>query len=411
MTHSTGKNDGAVYRARRENRRVGRMAVAVLAQILLMVGGLGVYLLSQLNDGIDTVDISRVGGAAGPDFFGRKPINILAIGSDARATAEDCKAVGDCTEVGSNADVELVIHVSADRSRTTVMSVPRDTVTDLPACTDPATGETVSERRGMINSPLAYGPACQVAAVHRLTGIPIDHFMLIGFTGVAKMSDVIGGIPVCVSDDVYDPYSHLKLAKGSHTLKGAAALQFLRTRHGFSDGGDLGRTVSQHLYMGSMIRTLKSAGTATHPVTLYALADTAAKALTVDTGLGSATKLLSLARELDKVPAGNTTFTTMPTEPDPNSSYHVLISPAAHSLLSAIVNDQPLAASRPADPSGKESGRTNPEDTGSDAGTGMTDTAKGCAQVSTLKTVRIHGTWMNPTAAYAQSPAIPDSSP
>lgn len=401
MTHSTGKNHGAVHRARRENLRVGRMTVAVLAQILLMVGGFGVYLLSQLNGSINTVDISRVGGVAKPDSSSRKPINILAIGTDARTTAEDCKAVGDCTEVGSNADVELVIHVSADRSRTTVMSVPRDTVTDLPACTDPATGEAVFERRGMINSALAYGPACQVAAVNRLTGIPIDHFMLIGFTGVAKMSDAIGGVPVCVSDDVYDPYSHLKLAKGSHMLKGASALQFLRTRHGFGDGGDLGRTATQHLYMGSMIRTLKSAGAGTNPVTLYTLADTAAKALTVDTGLGSAAKLLSLARELDKVPAENTTFTTMPTEPDPDSNYHVLISPAADSLLSAIVNDRPLA----------ERGRTNPEDTGSDAAAGATATVKGCARVSTLKTVRVQGRWMNPTAAYAQSPAIADSSP
>ena len=155
----------------------------------------------------------------------------------------------------------------------------------------------------MINSTLDYGPGCTVAAVHQLTGIPIDHFITVDFSGVVQMSDAVGGVPVCVSDNVYDPYSHLKLKKGGHTLKGMAALQFVRSRHGFGDGSDLGRTVSQHMFLGSMVRQLKSAGTLADPAALYSLANAATKALTVDTGLSGIPQLVGFATTSTRCPA------------------------------------------------------------------------------------------------------------
>ncbi|MCQ4083249.1 LCP family protein, partial [Streptomyces sp. RB6PN25] len=159
---------------------------------------------------------------------------------------------------------------------------------------------------------------------------------------VVNMSDAIGGVPVCVSNNVYDTYSHLKLSKGTHTLKGVSALEFLRSRHGFGDGSDLGRTVAQHMYLASMVRTLKSAGTLTDPSALYGLADAATKALTVDTGLASIPDLLGLADDLNKVPSNRITFTTMQTVPDPNNNQRVVVSPAAQNLFDAVINDQSL---------------------------------------------------------------------
>ncbi len=345
-TSDGGSSGGPGGKAGRQGRRGGkgrlgkRIALVAVAFVLVLTGACAVLYL-HLNGNIKGVPISGNGDEK-PDAFGRTPINVLMMGSDARNTAEDCKLGGDCGGGGANADVEMVVHVSADRSNATVMSVPRDTVTRLPACKDSQTGEAVPEQNGMINSALSHGPACQVAAVHTLTGIPIDHFMLVDFGGVVRMSDAVGGVPVCVSDNVYDPYSHLKLAKGTHTLKGVSALEFLRTRHGFGDGGDLGRTVGQHIYLSSMIRTLKDAGTLTDPGALYGLADAATKALTVDTGLDSITRLLGLANDLNKVPTDRITFTTMQTVPDPNNADRLVIAPAARNLLDAITNDQSL---------------------------------------------------------------------
>lgn len=335
------------------------MAAISLSVLILATAGAGWWFYEHLNSNLHSVSLtdgtkSDSAGKEKADAFGRTPINILVMGSDGRTSKSDCKLGGGCSQTGvqsgSNADVEMVMHISADRSNATVMSIPRDTVVSVPACKNTGTGISTSGYSGMINSALEYGPACQVATVHKLTGIPIDHFVKLDFSGVVTMSDAVGGVSVCVDHNVYDTYSHLKLAQGTHTLKGVAALEFVRSRHGFGDGGDLGRTYSQHLFLSSMIRKFKSAGTLTDPGAVYHLADAATKALTVDTGLGSVRKLIGLAADLDKVPAKRITFTTMQTAPDPNDSNRLVVASTAQSLFATIANDQSLTGA-----SGKKS--------------------------------------------------------
>ncbi|MFF4019721.1 LCP family protein [Streptomyces sp. NPDC001843] len=346
-SHSRGGS-----RSRRRNRPVGRgrrflkTAAITLSVLVMITAGAGWWFYEHLNGNINSVSLDGKGGTEKADAFGRTPINILVMGSDGRTSKADCKLGGGCSktgvQTGSNADVEMVVHISADRSNATVMSIPRDTMTKVPACTDSATGQSTPGYYGQINSALEYGPACQVATVHQLTGIPIDHFVKLDFSGVVKMSDAVGGVSVCVSDDVYDTYSHLKLSKGTHTLKGVAALEFVRSRHGFGDGSDLGRTVSQHIFLSAMIRKFKSAGTLTDPAAVYDLADAATKALTVDDGLDSVKKLISLAADVNKVPTRRMTFTTMQTAPDPTNKERVVVGPGARTLFTTMANDQSL---------------------------------------------------------------------
>lgn len=187
------------------------------------------------------------------------------------------------------------------------MSIPRDTRTELPACTDKVTGASVGVHMGQINSSLQYGPSCTDMAVHKLTGIPIDGFAMVDFGGVVNMSDAIGGVNVCVTHNVYDISSGLKLTQGSHTLKGQAALEFLRTRHGFGDGTDSSaRTNATHVFFSDMINELKSAGTLSNTVDLYKIADAATKALTVSPDLDTPLKLVNFAGDLNK-PRGKRT--------------------------------------------------------------------------------------------------------
>ncbi|MGJ5749142.1 LytR family transcriptional attenuator [Streptomyces puniciscabiei] len=328
-------------------RKVLKVLGIGLSVIIVVTAGAGWWFYQHLNGNIHSVGLDGKGGTEKADAFGRTPINILVMGSDGRTSKADCALGGGCSktgvQTGSNADVEMVVHISADRSNATVMSIPRDTMTRVPACTDSESGQSTPGYYGQINSALQYGPACQVATVHQLTGIPIDHFVKLDFSGVVKMSDAVGGVSVCVSDDVYDTYSHLKLSKGTHTLKGQAALEFVRSRHGFGDGSDLGRTISQHIFLSSMIRKFKSAGTLTDPTAVYGLADAATKALTVDDGLGSVSKLISLASDVNKVPTKRMTFTTMQTAPDPNNKDRVVVGPGAKTLFSTIANDQSLS--------------------------------------------------------------------
>ncbi|MGW3493218.1 LCP family protein [Streptomyces sp. NPDC001020] len=339
-------------RSRRRARPAGRgkrilkFAAITLSVLIVVTAGAGWWFYEHLNGNIQSVSLDGKGGTEKADAFGRTPINILVMGSDGRNSEADCKLGGGCSktgvQTGGNADVQMVVHISADRSNATVMSIPRDTMVQIPACKDSGSGQSTPGYHGQINSALQYGPSCQVATVHQFTGIPIDHFVKLDFSGVVKMSDAVGGVSVCVSDDVYDTYSHLKLSKGNHTLKGVAALEFVRSRHGFGDGSDLGRTVSQHIFLSAMIRKFKSAGTLTDPAAVYRLADAATKALTVDDDLGSVKKLISLADDLNKVPAKRMTFTTMQTDPDPNDKDRVVAGAGAKALFATIANDQSL---------------------------------------------------------------------
>ncbi|MFJ9905475.1 LCP family protein [Streptomyces sp. NPDC101152] len=343
---TTGRAAGKARRPGR-GRRLLKAVVLCLAVLVLGTAGVGWWFYQHLNGNINSVSLDGKGGAEKADAFGRTPINILVIGSDGRTSAADCRLGGGCSKTGvqsgyGNADVEMVVHISADRSNATVMSIPRDTMTNIPACKDSSSGQATNGYYGQINSALTYGPACQVATIHQLTGIPIDHFVKLDFSGVVKMSDAVGGVSVCVSDNVYDTYSHLKLSKGTHTLKGEGALEFVRSRHGFGDGSDLGRTVSQHLFLSAMIRKFKSAGTLTDPVAVYDLADAATKALTVDDGLGSVGRLVALAADVNKVPTKRMTFTTMQTAPDPTNRDRVVVGAGARSLFATIANDQSL---------------------------------------------------------------------
>ncbi|MGW2749305.1 LCP family protein, partial [Streptomyces sp. NPDC001450] len=350
--------------------------------------GVGWWFYQHLNGNIQSVSLDGKGGTEKADAFGRTPINILVMGSDGRTSKADCKLGGGCShtgvQTGSNADVQMVVHISADRSNATVMSIPRDTMTRVPACKDSATGRSTAGYYGQINSALQYGPACQVATVHQLTGIPIDHFVKLDFSGVVKMSDAVGGVSVCVSDDVYDTYSHLKLAKGGHTLKGVAALEFVRSRHGFGDGSDLGRTVSQHIFLSAMIRKFKSAGTLTDPTAVYDLADAATKALTVDDGLGTVKKLIALAADLNKVPTKRMTFTTMQTGTDPDDSNRVVVGAGAKTLFATIAGDQSLTTG-----SGKKSAA-----------------ASATAKATTVPASRIAVTVENGTAVTGRASAV-----
>ncbi|MFJ8442315.1 LCP family protein [Kitasatospora griseola] len=350
----------AAKRGRKGRRRGLKIIAWSVAGLVVLTVGTGGYLYMRYNGNIKSAPLfAGENGDAGhevPDEFGRTPINVLVIGSDGRDNPEDCDIGGAECGAGANADVQLLMHISADRSNATVMSIPRDLMTDLPGCVDNENKTKSSAHRGQINSSLAYGPGCTVAAVHKLTDIPIDHFVKVDFVGVIKMSDAVGGVPVCVSDNVYDPYSHLKLAQGKHTLKGMAALQFVRTRHGFGDGGDLGRASAQHAFLGSMIRQLKSAGTLTDPTKVLSLADAATKALTVDPGLDGITKLVGLADDLNKVPPSRVTFTTMQTEADPKNDNRLVAGPDAKKLFASIKNDQSLTA----DPSGAATAPASP---------------------------------------------------
>ncbi|WP_432195479.1 LCP family protein [Streptomyces sp. bgisy027] len=323
-----GSRGGRGTDGRPRRRRVLRWSATVLAVVILGTAGAGYLYYQHLNgnlkkDDLNLGDAKDRAAESEANAAGQTPLNILLIGSDARDTEENQKLGGAKETFGGTplADVQMLLHVSADRSNMSVVSMPRDTLVDIPKCTDPDSGDVYESRlRTMTNQSLGRGgPGCTVATWEKLTDIHIDHFMMIDFAGVVSMADAIGGVPVCVDKNIHskDGQGHgsgLKLEKGTTYVKGEQALQWLRTRYGFEDGSDLARAEAQHQYMNSMVRELRKNAKLSNPNKLRKLAEAATDALTVDEGIGTVAKLYDLAGELKKVPTSRITMTTMPNQ-------------------------------------------------------------------------------------------------
>ena len=334
-------------RRRFRQRRLLRWAVLSLCTVLVVTLGVAAYLVESLSANIRHQALLQPGEtqAAEPvDGFGNSPMNILVIGSDTRDTAADCSIGGDCGG-GANADVEMVVHLSADRSNATIMSIPRDTMVTMPSCVDTADNTATNGGvQAQITTSLQWGPSCTQKAVHELTGLTIDHYVVVDFSGVETLSNALGGVQVCVTNKMYDRDSGLRLNQGPNTVEGVSALQFVRTRHGFYDGSDLGREKAQHYFLAAMIRQVRRTMNLSDAGTLLSVANAATRALTVDDGLSGLTNLMSLATTMNRVPTGRISFVTMPWKLDPTNLNRVLEDqPYAQQMFRNIRGDVPYS--------------------------------------------------------------------
>ena len=132
-------------------------------------------------------------------------------------------------------------------------------------------------------------------------------------------------------------------------------MSFLRTRHAFADGGDLGRIKAQQGFLSALTRKIKDDGTLTNPAQMLGIADAITKNLTIDDGLASVPTLLTVGNRLKNIDVGKVAFVATPTVPaDTDTNRLQLAEPAASQLFAAMRNDvdltDPTAPSRAASP-------------------------------------------------------------
>ncbi|WNI24437.1 LCP family protein [Streptomyces sp. ITFR-16] len=345
-----GPRGGSRRAGKSRKRRVLRWIAFTLAFLILGTGAAGYLWYEHLNSNLRKGKRSAGNSAAkktAPNAAGQTPLNLLLIGSDSRNSKENLKLGGSKSSVGGIplADVQMLLHVSADRKNASVISIPRDTRVDIPACKNPDTGKTYPASNGIINETLRGGPGCTLDTWEKLTGVYIDHWMMVDFAGVVSMADAVGGADVCVKQDVYDVPkpgvpggSYLKMKAGTHKIQGEDALKWLRTRHAFES--DIGRSKAQHMYLNSVLRELKSQNAFTDTGRLMNLAETATKALQVSEEISSVKKLFDLGMQLKNVPLDKMNMLTMPRIADPQDpDAHVLPKPGAADKLWALLRD------------------------------------------------------------------------
>ncbi|HKT55665.1 MAG TPA: LCP family protein [Microbacterium sp.] len=266
-------------------------------------------------------------------------VNVLLVGTDICEASYAQELGKRCTGpqanyTSANNDVNVLLHISDNPRRVTVISFPRDMIIPTPSCERPDGGTAPATSASMLNSTYSYGGlSCVAKTISALTGIGIPYAASITFGGVINVTDAIGGVQVCVANGIDDPYTHLHLSPGMHTVKGLEALQFLRTRHGLVAGSDLARISNQQQYMSRLVRQLVDGGELSNPVTLYKLASALVRNITPSDTLTDPATLVRIALAVKSVPFDQIVMLQYPTVADPHNANRVLPNTDAAAVL------------------------------------------------------------------------------
>ncbi|MFI1163567.1 LCP family protein [Streptomyces sp. NPDC020801] len=348
VTSSRSTASPPAPRRGRGGRRL-RITLAGAASVLVLgVAGAG-WLYLKLDGNIRTFDAG--GLSDNRPQATSKGENVLVIGSDARTGGNDALGGGNKDDIGRS-DTTFLLHIYADHRHALAVSIPRDTLVTIPPCKLPDGTWTRSQSGAIFNEAYSVGntakgnPACTQNTVEKLTGLRVDHTVVVDFKGFARLTQVVGGVRVCLPQDVHEkdlnPHltapGRLLFGKGVQTVSGQQALDYVRIRHGIGDGSDIGRIKRQQAFVASLLKEVKSKGLT--PGKLLPLADAATASLTVDPGLGSADKLMSFAMSLKDIDLHNTKFLTVPWRYE--GERVAIVQPDADALWAALRADRTL---------------------------------------------------------------------
>ncbi|MFE7138608.1 LCP family protein [Streptomyces sp. NPDC057644] len=354
-----------------------RWTALAAAFLVLVAAGVGWWMYQKLDGNITT----DTGAAAELKAYEKErptPMvmdaqNILLIGSDSRAG--DNREYGRDDGGSQRSDTTILLHLAADRKSATAVSLPRDLMVEIPSC---STGDDKKSREQFTQFNTAFelgGTACTIRTVERMTGIRIDHHMVVDFNGFKDMVDAVDGVEICLKEPIDDKDAHLELPAGRQTLNGEEALGYVRARKSLGNGSDTERMERQQQFLGALVNKMQSNGVLLNPTRLYPVLDAATKSLTTDPGLDSLRDLYDLVRGMRDVPTEQVQFLTVPRQPYRNNpNRDELVEPDAGDLFRQLREDKPVAVV-PADEleeaeREQESGQDGkPDDAGSESPT------------------------------------------
>lgn len=301
---------------------------------------------SRLDGNIKAVDIDKELGKDRPEKLPTTGQNLLVLGSDSRAGAENQELGGGGAISGARSDTAMVVHIPEGRTKAVAVSIPRDTLVTRPECSKKDGEKSPSADRVMFNSVYAqFGPSCVVKTVEKMSKVRIDHYMEINFAGFKDLVDAIGGVTIDVPQDIQDKASGLDLKAGPQKLNGTESLAYVRTRKGIGDGSDLGRIGLQQQFLIALLGEIKSQDLLGSPATSYKIANSATKSLTTDAGLASLTSLTEFARSMNGVDPASMETIMLPVAYDKIDPARVVAAePNATQLWEAIRSDTDIPA-------------------------------------------------------------------
>ncbi|GGK58685.1 hypothetical protein Ppa06_17300 [Planomonospora parontospora subsp. parontospora] len=340
----------------RSARRIGAGGWASIGLTgLLVLGTLGGYkVYRDTFGGISTVDVNKKLGENRP-VNATGALNVLLVGSDTRE-GDNLKYGQKMLNAGKRTDTIILMHISPNRDKATLVSFPRDSMVDMPAC-EGDSGNQVAARHAMINT--AYndgGITCTIAAIESLTDIRIDHFVEVDFTGFKNIVDALGGIRVCLKTPVDSKKAKLTLPAGWSNLNGEKALGYVRLRD-YGDNSDIQRIKRQQVFLTQVVKKATSSELLTDVGKLTGFISEATKSVKMDPELADDQQaLIDIAMSAKALTASGVKFITVPWGADPADKNRVVWrQPAASELFESIKNDtevtptaSPTASAKPA---------------------------------------------------------------
>lgn len=326
----------------RRRRRWLWWLVAAVTTIVLLVAGTVTGAFLKLSGNVKHIDVPEEDLGKRPDKVATKALNVLVVGSDQRGgkNAKYGKFPGERT------DTIMLAHISPKRDNAMIVSFPRDSMVQLPECRAKQGLPGQRPHMGMINESFnSGGITCTWKTVESLTGIHIDHFVKVDFTGFKGMVDAVGGVDVCVPEPIHDKKALLTLAAGKQTLKGEQALGYVRARYSLGDGSDIGRIQRQQMFIASMVKKVMSGETLSDPAKLFGFLDAATKSVTTDPALTPGV-MKDLATSAQGLAAGQIHFITTPWRYSVTYPGRVeWVTPQSRKLFQIVAKDSAVAGS------------------------------------------------------------------
>lgn len=325
-----GGAGGSGPRPPRRPRPIGKIIVRSLAAlvVVLLVAGIGLYAwISSRIDGIEVLE----------DYEGRPAdtagTNWLLVGSDSRAglSAAQRRKLATGRAVGKRTDTMMLLHIPDGDGRPTLVSLPRDSLVPIDGHGRDKLNAAYSVKGG--------GPKLLTRTVEKITGLRIHHYMEVGFAGFVDIVDAVGGVEICVKQNIKDPKAGINLKKGCQEMDGGTALGYVRTR---ATGRipDFERTQRQRQFFSAVVKKAASPGVLLNPFTSIPLAAAATDAVTVDSGTGTF-DLLSLGLAMNNDPV--TTIVPVGSFPTINGvNYAQWDRERALRLFDALAADKPV---------------------------------------------------------------------
>ena len=315
-------------RVRRNSFRGAKIALAVVSLLVMGLTGYAWAAMQGLVNGLNYANVIDNGGGDQPADGAR---DILLVGLDSRTDAQGNplpREILDELQAGDadgeiNTDSLIFVHIPNNGSKAFAFSLPRDSYVDIPGYGRHKINSAYAramlsarkdlQKQGVTDPKELDVKANQAGAkeliktVEQLTGSTIDNYAAVNLLGFSDITKAIGGVDVCLKNDVKDEYSGANFTKGQHSISGVDALKFVRQRHGLPRG-DLDRVVRQQVFLAGMARKVLSAGTLTNPSKLNDLIEAIKKSVV----LNQDWDIFGFAQQMKGLTGGQLEFRTIP---------------------------------------------------------------------------------------------------